>query len=204
LREICDEHGILLIMDEVQSGFCRTGKWACYEHAGITPDLSTWAKAMGSGMPIGAVIGRADIMDAAAPGTVGGTYPGNPVTCAASLATIQFMKDRDLNQRARHIGELIRTAFARMAAFCPGVGDVRGLGAMMAIEFVRDGQPDQPDGQLCEKLLKACWEKGLLIIPAGTHKNIIRILVPLVIEDDTLARGLSLMEESLHEVWRNR
>jgi len=197
LRQICSEMGIMLIIDEVQSGFCRTGAWACYEHAGVTPDLSTWAKAMGSGMPIGCVIGRAEVMDAAAPGSIGGTYPGNPVTCAAAMATIAYMKEQDLNARAQRVGGLIRERFEALARDCPEVGDVRGMGAMMAMEFVRNGDPNQPHADFCGAVLAACWENGLLAIPAGTYKNIIRTLVPLTIEEETLSRGLDILEAAV-------
>lgn len=133
LREICDEHGIALIFDEVQTGFCRTGRWAAYEHFGVVPDLSTWAKSMGGGLPIGAVVGRAEVMDGALPGTIGGTYGGNPVACASALATIQLMEELDLNARALELGAQIRTRFEALAERCDAVGEVRGLGAMMAM-----------------------------------------------------------------------
>ncbi len=200
LRQICDEHGIVLILDEVQTGFCRTGRWACYEHAGVVPDISTWAKALGSGMPIGAVIGRAAVMDKAAPGTIGGTYPGNPVTCAAARATIQLMKDEDLCAKAERVGTVIGERFTAWKAKYPQVvGDVRGMGAMRAMELVHNGDPHQPDAERCAAILKSCWANGLLVIPAGTYKNIIRLLVPLTIDDATLYRGLDILADALAE-----
>jgi 4-aminobutyrate aminotransferase/(S)-3-amino-2-methylpropionate transaminase len=200
LRHICDAHGIVLIFDEVQSGFGRTGAWAAYDHYGILPDLSTWAKSMGSGMPIGCVIGKAEIMDAAGPSTIGGTYIGNPVCCAASLATIQFMEDHDLNARGQAVGEIIRHRFEQMKATYPAIGDVRGLGAMMAMEFVKDGNPMQPDADFCRRVMIGCGEEGLIIISAGTHGNIIRVLSPLVITDEQLHRGLDILEGEIHKV----
>ena len=197
LREICTRHGIMLIMDEVQTGFCRTGTWACYEHAGVIPDLSTWAKALGSGMPIGAVIGRAEIMDAAAPGTIGGTYPGNPVACAAALATIQYMKDEDLNTRSRVVGEKIKQCLATLQETCPVIGDIRGMGAMIGLELVKNCDSLVPDPELCSAVLQACWDEGLVVIPAGIHQNIIRILAPLMIDDDTLNRGMTILANAI-------
>jgi len=199
LREICDRQGIMLILDEVQTGFCRTGRWACYEYAGITPDISTWAKAMGSGLPIGAVIGRAEVMDAAATGTIGGTYPGNPVACEASRATIRYMREHDLNARSLHIGQIIRSRMEAMQQRHPQIGDVRGIGSMIAMELVRNGDPLEPDGELCGRVLRRCWDNGLLVIGAGTYKNIIRLLVPLTIEDALLERGLSILAAALEQ-----
>ena len=197
LRKVCDEHGIMLICDEVQSGFCRTGKWGAFQHAGITPDLSTWAKAMGSGMPIGAVIGKAEVLDAAKPGTIGGTYLGNPVACAASLATIEVMETQQLNERAVEVGQHIRQRLTDLQSRCPAIGDVRGLGAMIAFELVKNGDPRQPDTELCSNLINACLQRGLLILAAGTYKNVVRILVPLVISNDLLDLGLDILAEEL-------
>jgi len=203
LKEFCDTHGIVLIFDEVQSGFARTGKWAAYEHYGITPDLSTWAKSMGSGLPIGCVIGKAEIMDSAKPGTIGGTYIGNPVACAGALATIKYMEEIDLNQRGVEVGNIIRTRFEEMKSKFPQIGDVRGLGAMMAMEFNLDGDPKKPDHELCKKVINFCFSKKLIIISAGTHKNIIRILCPLVITNDELNQGLDIIEAAIAEAVEN-
>ena len=193
LRRICDEHGIVLIFDEVQSGFCRTGCWAAYQHFGVVPDLSTWAKSMGAGMPISAVIGRAEIMDAALPGTLGGTYGGNPVSCAAALAAIDTMEKLDLNRCAAAIGERIRNRFLALQSKCPAIVDVRGLGAMQAIELVENGEPAT---QLVRRIIDDCRQCGLLIIPAGSHGNVLRILSPLVITDELLDRGLDILEDA--------
>jgi len=197
LHRICKEKGILLILDEVQSGFGRTGKWCAYEHYDIVPDISTWAKSMGSGMPIGAVIGRAEVMDKTTKGTLGGTYLGNPVACAASLATIQYMKDIDLNSRAEKVGRAVMDFFNDLRKECHAIGDVRGLGAMAAFELVKDNDPDKPDPELCKALINACAAKGLLIISAGTSGNVIRILSPLIISKAQLQNGLRILREEL-------
>jgi len=197
LREICNETGILLICDEVQSGFCRTGRWSAYEHAGITPDLSTWAKSMGSGLPIGCVIGKAEVMDAARPGTIGGTYGGNPVACAAALATIEVMEKEDLNARAEHVGQRVRGRFERIQRKCDLVGDVRGLGAMIGMEFCFDGDPNKPAGAVVAGALARCRDQGVLVLPASAHGNVIRTLSPLTIEDADLERALAVIEESV-------
>lgn len=201
LRRICDEHGIVLIFDEIQSGFCRTGRWAAYEHYNITPDLSTWAKSMGGGLPISAVVGRADIMDAAAPGTIGGTFGGNPIACMASLAAIEAMEELNLNARAVHIGTIIRSRFESLMVQCPMIGDIRGLGAMIALECVENGDPSQPATTFVADVLAGALARGVLAISSGIHSNAIRILSPLVISDDMLDRGLTILEEEILRVW---
>ncbi|MDR3713947.1 MAG: aspartate aminotransferase family protein [Puia sp.] len=200
LREICDRYGIILILDEVQSGFGRTGKWAAYQHYDVTPDLSTWAKSMGSGMPIGAVIGRAAIMDSCKPSTIGGTYPGNPVCCAASLATLEYMEQIDINTLGARVGQIVRERFDRMKQRFPAIGDVRGLGAMMAFELVKDGDPFQPDADLCKRLIAWCADRGLILINAGVNGNVIRILSPLVIAEELLVSGLDIIEQGLEKL----
>ena len=195
LREFCDEHGIMLIFDEVQSGFGRTGNWASWQQYGVTPDISTYAKSLGSGMPIAAILGKADIMDAAAPGTIGGTYIGNPVCCAAALATIAYMEEVDLNKKGVEVGKYTRDRLEKLQEKCSQIGDVRGLGAFLAVEFVKNRDPRQPDGDLTGKIVKACAERGLVLLSAGTHKNVLRILSPLVITDQQLEQGLDILEE---------
>ncbi len=197
LRAICDEFGILLILDEVQSGFGRTGEWAAFHHYDVVPDLTTWAKSMGGGMPIGCVIGKAEIMDAAAPGTIGGTYPGNPVCAAAAVANIRHMKDIDINALGRKVGDISRSRFEALREKCPEIGEVRGLGAMIAFPLVKNNDPFQPDSKLCSDLVNACAKRGLILLSAGTHKNVIRILSPLVITDDQLDQGIAIIEEEL-------
>ncbi|MEZ4902171.1 MAG: aminotransferase class III-fold pyridoxal phosphate-dependent enzyme [Spirosomataceae bacterium] len=197
LRAFCDKHGIMLILDEVQSGFGRTGKWAAWQNYHITPDISTYAKSMGSGMPIAAVLGRAEVMDAAAPGTIGGTYIGNPVCCAAALATIELMKEENLNVRGAEIGAMMLERFSNLKSTYPQIGDVRGLGAMIGIEFVKNGDATQPDGDLCGRIVKGCAEQGLVLLSAGTHKNVIRVLSPLTISDELLEKGLAILEAQI-------
>ena len=200
LRAFCDKHGIMLIFDEVQAGFGRTGAWSAYEHFGVIPDLSTWAKSLGSGMPIAAVMGKADIMDKAGPSSIGGTYIGNPVSCAAALATLDYMEEIDINAKGRHVGQVIRVRFEKMKAKHDCIGDVRGLGAMMAMEFNVDRDPMKPDADTCTKLMNACAARDLVVITAGTDKNVIRVLSPLVISDELLNRGLDIMEEELEKI----
>ncbi len=199
LRQHCDDHGIVLIFDEVQSGFCRTGHWASWQHYGVTPDISCYAKSMGSGLPIAAVVGKADIIDAAEPGTIGGTYIGSPLCCVASLATIKYMEDINLNERAKVVGETIRTRLNKLKSELSGVGDVRGVGAMMGIEFVFDNDPTKPNGELCKKVQDECSRNDLIIITAGTFKNVIRILSPLVITDEQLEKGLDILEAAIRK-----
>ncbi|MHA4807543.1 aspartate aminotransferase family protein [Flavitalea flava] len=200
LRQICTKYGILLILDEVQSGFGRTGKWAAYQHYDIVPDLSVWAKSLGSGMPIGAVLGKAEIMDACSPSTIGGTYGGNPVCSAAALATLRYMEEIDINALGVQVGEIVRERFEGFQQKFPAIGDVRGLGAMMAFELVREKDPFQPDGELCKKLIAWCAQHGLIVINAGVNGNVIRILSPLVIGKDLLRKGLDIIEAGLEHL----
>lgn len=200
LRSICDEYGICLIFDEVQTGFGRTAAWGAMDHYSVKPDISTWAKAMGSGMPIAAIIGKQEVMDAAAAGTIGGTYIGNPISCAASLATIDYMKEININEKAAKVGKIIMERFEHLKSKFPVIGDVRGLGAMCAMEFVYNQDPHQPNAELCSSLIKACAKQNLVVISAGIHKNVLRILAPLVIEEDQLIRGLDIIEEELQKL----
>ena len=194
LRAFCDEHGIMLIMDEVQSGFCRTGHWASWQYYGIQPVISTYAKSMGSGLPIAAVVGKAHIMDAAASGSIGGTYIGSPVCCVAASATIKYMKEINLNKRALEVGSTILTRLNNLKKECPEIGDVRGIGAMIGIEFVKNGYPRQPNSEICGHIVKGCAQNGLIVLSAGTYKNVLRILSPLVITNEELDKGLTILE----------
>jgi 4-aminobutyrate aminotransferase/(S)-3-amino-2-methylpropionate transaminase len=205
LQELCQEKSMLLIVDEVQSGFGRTGKWAAYEHYGITPDISTWAKSMGSGMPIGCVMGRAEVMDAAKAGTLGGTYLGNPVCCAAALATINYMEKININALGEKVGQVVRKRFEQMQKKMPlAIGHVRGLGAMLAFELVKNGDPSLPDAVLTKDLVNACHEKGLILISAGTYANVIRVLSPLVIKASELKKGLDILESELLRLYQEK
>lgn len=187
LRQECELHGILLILDEVQSGFCRTGRWAAYQHSEVVPDLSTWAKAMGGGLPISAVLGKAEVMDKVRPGTLGGTYGGNPVACAAALAAIEVMESEELCMRAEAIGKLVLDKLSPLTKSCPGVIDLRGIGAMMAIEL-RSGTAN---------VVARCVERGVLVITAGTDGLVLRLLPPLVISDEQLGRALAVIAEEI-------
>jgi 4-aminobutyrate aminotransferase / (S)-3-amino-2-methylpropionate transaminase / 5-aminovalerate transaminase len=197
LSRVCREHGILLVADEVQTGFGRTGKMFACEHYGLEPDLVTMAKSLAGGLPLSAITGRADVMDSAQVGGLGGTYAGNPVACAAALAAISFIETRRLPERAAEIGRLVAARFEGFLARFPFVGDVRGLGAMRAIELVRDRTTKEPDKERTDRVLKAAYESGLLLLGAGTHGNVIRTLMPLVITDDELAEGLDVLEHAL-------
>jgi 4-aminobutyrate aminotransferase/(S)-3-amino-2-methylpropionate transaminase len=201
LRELCDELGVLLVFDEVQTGFGRTGHWGAYQHFGVVPDLSTWAKSMGGGLPISAVVGKAEVMDGAAPGTIGGTYGGNPVACACALATIREMEALDVNSRASRVGARVRARFEKMARRCRAMVDVRGIGAMIGAEFALEGDPSRPAGAEVKTVLKRCLSRGVLAIPAGSDGNVIRVLSPLTIEDDLLERALGVLEEEILRVF---
>lgn len=194
LRAFCTLHGIMLIMDEVQSGFCRTGQWASWQHYGVQPDISTYAKSMGSGLPIAAVVGKAEVMDAAASGSIGGTYIGSPICCVAASATIKYMKEINLNKRAKEVGDIIFTHLTKLQKECPEIGDVRGVGAMIGIEFSHNNDPQQPNSDICGEIVKGCAANGLIVLSAGTYKNVLRILAPLVITNQQLEKGLSILE----------
>ena len=200
LRKFCTENNILLIFDEVQSGFGRTGAWAAYEHFDVIPDLSTWAKSMGGGMPIGAVIGKQEIMDAIKPGLIGGTYLGGPLSCVASLASINYMQKNNINAAGAKVGKIVHDKFTELQRLYPDrITDVRGLGAMLAIEFTNP-TTRFPDGVSAKAIVDKCLAKGLIVITSGTYGNCIRILSPLFIEDEVLAKGLSILEETIKEV----
>lgn len=200
LRKLCDETGIMLIFDEVQSGFGRTGKWAAFHHYDTTPDISTWAKSMGSGMPIAAVMGKAHIMDAAGPSTIGGTYAGNPICCAAALATLNYMEEININALGENVGRIVRARFEKWQQQFPQIiGEVRGLGAMLAFDLITNGDRSKPNAALCSRVMNTCAERGLVVISAGVQGNVIRILSPLVIEENLLNKGLDILEEVLAE-----
>jgi 4-aminobutyrate aminotransferase len=195
LREICDEHGIVFVCDEVQSGFARTGKFFAIEHFGVEPDLITVAKSIAMGIPLSGVLGKAEIMDAPASGGVGGTYVGNPVAQAAAVAVIDVIEDEGLVERSAAIGETMRARMESWRSRWPQVGDVRGLGAMLAIELVRDGTTPAPE--LASAVIEAALERGLLLLKAGVAGNCIRVLVPLVISDSELDEALGVWEDAL-------
>lgn len=202
LRQICDQHGIMLIADEVQSGFCRTGRMFASEYwaeAGCAPDILTTAKSIAAGMPISAIVARSEIMDAIPGGTVGGTFCGNPLACAAGLKTIEIMERDNLAARSREIGEKV-TARAKVWQEKYGVlGNIRGLGAMIGLEFVKDMETKEPNGELVSAMVQACVQRGLMIEPAGRWGQVVRFLAPLVITDEQLEKGLDIFEEALVE-----
>ncbi len=199
LREICDRHGILLIADEVQTGFARTGKVFAIEHYDIEPDLIPVAKALGGGFPISGLIGKADIMDAPEPGGLGGTYAGSPVACAAALAVLDVIRDEDLCARADRIGARMvqRLEAIRRSNAARPIGDVRGLGAMVAFELVKERGGHDPAPEAIKPVIDGALEKGLLLLSCGYYGNTIRLLAPLTIQDDHLDEGLDMLESSL-------
>ncbi len=200
LREICDEHGIALIFDEVQTGFCRTGSWGAYQNLGVTPDLSTWAKAMGGGLPISAVVGKAHVMNAVKTGTLGGTFGGNPIACAAALTTLRRMEELDLCSRAHAVGERLRVRYQQLADAHREVVDVRGLGAMVAIEFCVDGDLTRPATEAVQQILAHCRKNGVLMLSAGVYGNVIRALPALVITDAQLDKALDALHAAADAV----
>jgi 4-aminobutyrate aminotransferase/(S)-3-amino-2-methylpropionate transaminase len=197
LRAICDEHGICLIADEVQTGFARTGKLFAIEHYGVEPDLITVAKSIAGGLPLSGVLGKAEIMDAAHDGAVGGTYVGNPVAQAAALAVLDVIDEEGLCERAVVIGETMRTRMLAWQERFPAIADVRGLGAMLAIELVADRATKQPAPELAQTVIDAAMHRGLLLLKAGVHGNAIRVLTPLVLTDAELDEALSVWEDAL-------
>jgi 4-aminobutyrate aminotransferase/(S)-3-amino-2-methylpropionate transaminase len=200
LKALCEQHGILLIVDEIQTGFCRTGKMFAVEHDNIAPDLLTIAKSMGAGMPIGGVIGRAEIMDAPPPGTLGGTYSGNPVACAAALAVLDIYEREDLATRSQAIGQVVMERFHKLQERYSVIGEVRGLGGMVAIELVKDRATKEPDAPTTSAILAAAHRRGLLLLKAGMYDNVLRVLVPLNITDEQLQKALDILEAAFREV----
>jgi 4-aminobutyrate aminotransferase/(S)-3-amino-2-methylpropionate transaminase len=198
LRELCDAKGILLIADEIQTGAGRTGTWFAVEQMGVAPDLITLAKSMAGGFPISAVIGRASVMDAPAPGGLGGTYAGSPLGCAAALAVLDVFERENLLQRAHEVGLRLVSALQKLAQRHPCICAVRGLGAMVAFEFSKNGDPNQPDAELAKRIMAEAAERGLILLTCGTWGNVIRILVPLTASDAVLDEGLSILGDCLN------
>jgi 4-aminobutyrate aminotransferase len=199
LRKLCDEHGILLIADEIQTGFARTGKMFAMEHYGVKADVVTLAKGLAGGLPLSAITGRADVMDAANPGGLGGTYAGNPVACAAAHAVLDVIKDEKLCDRANAIGKIImdRCDDLKNLSNLNCIGDVRGLGAMCAVELVKDATSGEPSPQLTAALLKAASDRGLILLSCGTYGNVVRFLVPLTASDALVREGMDVFAASL-------
>src|SRR5690348_7386099 len=197
LRKLCDEHGILLIADEIQTGFGRTGKMFAVEHSGVEPDLMTVAKSLAAGFPLSGVVGKAKVMDAPDPGGLGGTYGGNPVACAAALAVLDVMEDEKLPARGARIGSIVEERMRTWAQDHETIGEIRGLGAMVGMELVRDRKTKEPAATETAKLLATARERGLIILRCGVHHNVVRTLMPLNIPDDQLEEGLDILGAAL-------
>jgi 4-aminobutyrate aminotransferase/(S)-3-amino-2-methylpropionate transaminase len=200
LQGICQKYEIALIVDEVQSGAGRTGKFFAIEHWGVAPDLITCAKSLAAGMPLSAVIGRQEIIDAPHVGGLGGTYAGNPVACRAALAVLEILLQDGLLERARSLGDILLARFRKLQQRHAIIGDVRGKGPMLALELVKDRETKKPATDEAKKLVQLCYDKGLVLLSCGNFSNVIRTLMPFVITDEQLERGLAILEESLDEL----
>lgn len=199
LREVCDKHGIVLICDEIQTGYARTGKWFATEHLGIEPDLITIAKGMAGGFPLSGVVGKSEIMDAANPGGIGGTYAGSPLSCTAALEVIDIIKKENLCERAEHTGLLFKEQLLEMQEQIPQIGDIRQVGAMVAIEL-NDPHTQQPLAALTKQLVAASNQAGVILLSCGVKGNVIRFLPPLTIESDLVVKGLEIVKTQLKKL----
>ena len=197
VRRLCDEYGIVMVVDEVQTGFGRTGKLFAIEHYGIEPDLITIAKSIAAGLPLSGVLGKAEIMDAPGDSAIGGTYVGNPVAQAAALAVLDVIEDEGVSERAAQLGETIRARMESWRERWPRIGDVRGLGAMLAIELVKEPIDKEPDADTASAVVEAAAERGLLLLKSGIYANCIRVLAPLILTDAELDEALGVWEETL-------
>ncbi|MEM6160939.1 4-aminobutyrate--2-oxoglutarate transaminase [Erwinia sp. P6884] len=204
LRAVCSEHGIVLIADEIQSGFCRTGKTFAIEHSGVEPDIVTMAKSLAGGFPLSAVVGRKSLMARAQAGGLGGTYAGSPVSIAAALAVVQLIDDEQLNQRAVQQGEWLMTALRQMAEEFDAIGEVRGVGAMVAIELVEAGDGSRPDKAITQALVQEAGRQGLILLSCGVRGNVIRFLIPLTASKEIVMEGLKRLSSSLRVVQNTR
>ena len=202
LRALCDAHGMVLIVDEIQTGFARTGRLFAIEHSGVVPDLVTVAKSLAGGVPLSAVIGRAGIMDAPNPGGLGGTYAGSPLGCAAGLAVLDVIEEERLCERAGRIGSLLQARLSDLQSRSRSIGEVRGLGAMVAMELVHERDAQRPNAELTRALVQAAGRRGLLLLSCGIYSNVIRFLPPLTITDGLLAEGMSILEAALEDASR--
>jgi 4-aminobutyrate aminotransferase/(S)-3-amino-2-methylpropionate transaminase len=197
LRALSRAHGIVLVVDEIQTGFGRTGRMFAYEHAAIEPDLVTVAKSLAGGLPLSGVVGRSEIMDAPLPGGLGGTYAGNPLACAAALAVLEVFEEERLVERGERLGAELRAGLLRLKERVPEIGDVRGLGCMLAIELVVDRASKEPNAALAQQVIDRTREAGVLLLKCGPHKNVVRLLPPLVATSDDVARALAAITASL-------
>ena len=202
LKKICEDNGILFIADEIQTGMGRTGTMFAMEHCQVEADLTTVAKSLAAGMPLSAVVGRKDLMDSVHPGGIGGTYGGNPVSCSAALAVMEIFESENLLEKAQRLGTKLRSRLDQFKEKYELVGDVRGIGPMLAMELVKDRKTKTPATDDAKALLKYCFDRGLIVLACGGYGNVIRLLMPLVIEDDQLEKGLSILEEGLNALNR--
>jgi len=202
IRELCDRYGVLIIMDEIQTGFGRTGKLFASEHSGIEPDLIAVAKSMGGGLPVSGVIGKAEIMDAPGPGELGSTFGGNPVTCQSALKVLEVLDKEGLPDRAQFIGRTVKNRLEEMKEKYSLIGDIRGLGAMVALELVKDRDTREPASEATAAIIQECYQKGLVVLKAGAFNHIIRMLIPLVITEEQLQEGLDILESAVEKVQR--
>ncbi|MDR3669323.1 MAG: aspartate aminotransferase family protein [Holophaga sp.] len=200
LKAICAEHGILFVADEVQTGFYRSGKPFAVSQSGVVPDLLACAKSIAAGMPLSGVVGRAEIMDAPAPGQLGGTFSGNPVSCAAGVAALDYYETQDLGGRAEKINQYVMGRLRAMQAKLPALGDIRALGAMIGVEFVKDPRTKEPYPEAVKRITRECFDRGLIVLGAGVFDNVIRMLMPLVITDDQMAQAMDIFEASCTRV----
>jgi 4-aminobutyrate aminotransferase len=200
LRALCDRHGMLLIADEVQTGIGRTGKMFAVEHYGVIPDIIALAKGLGGGLPISAIVGRGDVMDAVGPGGLGSTYAGSPIACAAALAVLDILEREQLLEQSRKLGEHMQSRLRALATRHPAIGDVRGLGLMVAIEFFNDAARCEPAPELAKAVVAEAARRGLLLLSCGVYGNVIRIMTPLTIPDTVLDEGLCLLEDTVAAV----
>lgn len=203
LHEICRKHGILFIMDEVQSGMGRTGKLFASEHFSVEPDIILMAKSLAAGLPLGSITGRSEIMDSPHIGGLGGTFSGNPVACRAALAVLDLIKEENLLERAQQLGEKMSATLIGCMEKYKIIGDVRGLGPMVGIELVKDRRTKKPAVDETKNIIASCREDGLLVISCGMYSNVVRILAPLVISDDQLNRGLAILERAIQKADQN-
>ncbi len=200
LKKICEKYGIVFIADEIQTGMGRTGTMFAMEHWGVEAEITTVAKSLAAGMPLSAVVGREDLMNAVHPGGLGGTYGGNPVACAAALAVFQVIETEGVLERARRLGEVVRSRLEAFQNDFEVIGEVRGLGPMLAMELVEDRETRKPAAEAAKKLVQFCFQRGLILLSCGSYGNVIRLMMPLVIEDELLERGLAIMEEGFRSL----
>lgn len=200
LRKVCDQHGMVFIADEIQTGFARTGRMFAMQHYDVEPDLVTMAKSLAGGFPLAAIVGKAHLMDAPVIGGLGGTYAASPVGCAAALAVLEVMEKEDLCGRARHLGKLVGARLKKLQQQLSCIGDVRGLGAMLAMELVKNRDPHAPDAELAKALVQLAARNGLILLSCGVYGNVIRFLMPLTAPDAIVNEGLDILERSLREL----